>query len=104
MDPTDVLRLLRENKGSSILFYIISASEELTFVAVQAARRQPHCLPKVNDCFLYSAHITQGGTLQKQSLHAVTVQLNGFGPQVQCTRVALTVKTVAAAGQNTKRA
>lgn len=52
----------------------------------------------MDDGFLHPAHIAQSGTFQKQSLHAVTVQLNGFGPQIQCSRIALTVEAVAPGG------
>lgn len=67
-----------------------------TFVAVQPAGRQAHGLSEVDDGLLNAAHVSEGCALQQQGLHAVAVELDGLGPQVQGPGVALTVKAVAA--------
>lgn len=69
---------------------------ELTFVAVQAAGRQAHGLSEVDDGLLNAAHVPQRRALQEQRLHAVAVELDGLGPQVEGPGVALAVEAVAA--------
>lgn len=54
----------------------------LTFVAVQAAGREPDGLTEVDDGLLHPAHVPQGSSFQQQGLDTVAVQLDSFGSQV----------------------
>lgn len=50
----------------------------------------------MDDGLLNASHVLQSCALQEEGLHAVAVELDGFGPQVKGPRVTLAVKTVAA--------
>lgn len=68
-------------------------------IAVEPAGRQTHGLSEMDDGFLNTTHVSQCSSLQEESLHAVAVQLDGLGSQVEGSGVTLAVKAVTAAQQ-----
>lgn len=87
-------------EGYSVIIYALVQQKTIwnkakrAFIAVESAGSQAHGFSEMDDGFLNTTHVSECCPLQEKSLHAVAVQLDGLGSQVQGSGVSLAIKTV----------